>query len=936
MLRLIIATGVIVSEENATDGVPEGTASSFPWGMPVAMFAIVGPDGILTKVNPNWQKVLGYTPTELTSRPFLDFVHPDDAARTAAEFEGGWDSQHGTIKFENRYRCKDGGYRWLSWVVHVPQDGGGVYCLATDITEQVAARDALADKERLYRMLAENASDVVFLGDQKLDIHWVSESITRIMGWLPEQLVGHSVGEFVHPDDIPGLRQAVANSAAGDRLHLQARWQCADGTYRWMAGTGRLTTDAAGNAIGRVVGLQDVHEQVLIQHELARNREQLEQTRAALEVEKERLELVLAGTRLGLWDWNMITGDLLVDERWAQIVGYRLEELQPTTIDAWVRLVHPEDLTRSDTTIEQHSAGLTPYYDIEVRMRHRDGRWVWVRDRGKIVEWTPDGRALRMTGTHEDVTELVHAREQVQVERARLRATMDSLPDPHMLLEAVRDESGDIVDFVFTDANPAACEYNGLAYQQLVGTRMREMLPGATGEGLLAAFQKVVETGEPLVLDDFAHTDERHSGAQRYHDARAVRVGDGLSFTWRDVTRHVLAARRELAESENRFQQMFDDHDAVMLLIEAETGEIVDANPAAARFYGYSVEQLRSMLISQINALAPEDIARERARALRHDRSYFTFPHRLSDGEIRTVEVYSSPVQDRGGPLLFSIIHDVTEQASARKALAESESRYRLLAENTTDIVWQLDLDDLIIWVSPSIEPLLGWRPDQLLGSRPEGIVHPGDREVLGLWRTPLFADTGVSTFELRMLAADGSYQWMSVQSRPTTDAGGAANGVVVWLRDIHQQVLVREYEAREHVLSIESASREQVARTRQLFSLAMLGASDGMAIVGIDLMFREVNAALCQLLSRSPEWLLEHGIADVVHPDDLSSDLSSRNELLTGTFEANVRQLRWVKANGSEIPIMQSNRLLRDGLGDPQLYMCHIQKASAAQLGGL
>ncbi len=117
-----------------------------------------------------------------------------------------------------------------------------------------------------------------------------------------------------------------------------------------------------------------------------------------------RLELVLAASRLGLWDWNMVTGETVFDTRWADIVGYRLQELEPISIETWKRLTHPDDLAASDALIARCVRGLAPAYDIEVRMRHRDGHWVWIRDRGEIVEWTPDGRPLRMTGIHEDIS----------------------------------------------------------------------------------------------------------------------------------------------------------------------------------------------------------------------------------------------------------------------------------------------------------------------------------------------------------------------------------------------------------------------------------------------------------------------------------------------------------------------------------------------------
>ena len=116
---------------------------------------------------------------------------------------------------------------------------------------------------------------------------------------------------------------------------------------------------------------------------------------------------------------------------------------------------------------------------------------------------------------------------------------------------------------------------------------------------------------------------------------------------------------------------MFERHDAAMLLVDPESGAIEDANPAAAAFYGYSRERLRTMKIEDLNALPPQAVAELRQRARGEGRSYVVFPHRLASGEIRTVEVHSSPVQVKGRRLLFSIIHDITERKLLEKQILD-------------------------------------------------------------------------------------------------------------------------------------------------------------------------------------------------------------------------------------------------------------------------
>jgi len=125
----------------------------------------------------------------------------------------------------------------------------------------------------------------------------------------------------------------------------------------------------------------------------------------------------------------------------------------------------------------------------------------------------------------------------------------------------------------------------------------------------------------------------------------------------------------ELKESENRFRQMFEEHSAIMMMIEPHSGKIVDANHAAEKFYGYSVTQLREMNISDINQLSPVEIAAQRECASLGTESIFIFPHRLSDGSIRTVEVHSTPIGDKDHALLYSIIQDITDRTIAEEKL---------------------------------------------------------------------------------------------------------------------------------------------------------------------------------------------------------------------------------------------------------------------------
>ncbi|MCD8498860.1 MAG: EAL domain-containing protein [Clostridiales bacterium] len=144
-----------------------------------------------------------------------------------------------------------------------------------------------------------------------------------------------------------------------------------------------------------------------------------------------KLQHYLDSMQVGTWEWNVQTGELAINARWAEIVGFSLADLTPVDIDIWTWLAHPDDLKRSNQALQEHFSGKSEFYDMDVRIRHKNGSWVWVHDRGQVMEWTEDGKPLWMFGTHEDVTHRIVIEQQLQAllvqeqeARGRISATL--------------------------------------------------------------------------------------------------------------------------------------------------------------------------------------------------------------------------------------------------------------------------------------------------------------------------------------------------------------------------------------------------------------------------------------------------------------------------------------------------------------------------------
>jgi PAS domain S-box-containing protein len=125
-----------------------------------------------------------------------------------------------------------------------------------------------------------------------------------------------------------------------------------------------------------------------------------------LKHEQQRFEYAVHGANLGTWEWNVQTGEVTVNERWADILGYTVAELGPLTIDVWLKHAHRKDLGKSLPILKDHFSGKQEYYEIEIRVLHKKGHWVWVLDKGKVVSWTENGDPLWMYGTLHDITKV--------------------------------------------------------------------------------------------------------------------------------------------------------------------------------------------------------------------------------------------------------------------------------------------------------------------------------------------------------------------------------------------------------------------------------------------------------------------------------------------------------------------------------------------------
>ncbi|HAE22280.1 MAG TPA: hypothetical protein DCG47_08160 [Spirochaetaceae bacterium] len=206
---------------------------------------------------------------------------------------------------------------------------------------------------------------------------------------LPE-LIGRKIPEVLPPDIASIIMEAIAEA--------EEKGKSFGRQYELAVPQGQCWFEIA---VSRIVSPGKESRFIL----LCRNISDRKQVEESLLAERQRLAGIIEGTNIGTWEWNVQSGETTFNERWAEMIGYTLDELAPISIATWGSFAHPEDLIKSEKLLGRHFSGELPYYECESRMSHKDGHWVWILDRGKLMSRTPEGKPLLVLGTHQDITE---------------------------------------------------------------------------------------------------------------------------------------------------------------------------------------------------------------------------------------------------------------------------------------------------------------------------------------------------------------------------------------------------------------------------------------------------------------------------------------------------------------------------------------------------
>ncbi len=643
---------------------------------------------------------------------------------------------------------------------------GVLTSVLSDLLRRAARR--AHDAERFDSVVLATLGDGVLATDEWQRVRFLNVQAARLTGWRPEDAIGQplaAVVRFASGDagGPPSVGRGNAGSVTGT---LRGR----DGRETHVAVEVQALGSAHGRAGGVVVVIHDRSDACAAQEA---NRE-----RQALET---RLRDVAATAPGALYSFQQhVDGSFsfpFASDAIEPLLAISPEELMASAEAGFAR-VEPEDLTRIFETALESARTLSPWH-LEFRVHHPDKGSVFVEGRS-IPHREPDGSTI-WHGVFLDVSERMRASQALAGSEARFRSYVERAPDAVVVLAPGGQ---------FQDANHAAERMTGRTVDELRSMRITDLVLAEDHPRLLADQRRLRIEG--LVEGEYRITPR--DGEPIWASIRASLLEDGTSLAYA----HDVTARRRaetaIHESEARLKGIIESAmDGIVTVDEHQ--RIVMVNPAAERMFGSRLSELRGQ---HLNVLVPDDA---RADHDGHIARFFDGPrdHRTSgnltvrgrraDGELFPLEASVSRVTVAGRTLVTVFLRDVSGRIRAQQALAESDQRFRQLADNIREVFWLADVETpAVLYVSPAYESIWGRRAEELLVSFGAWIdaLYPEDRDRV-LDAVPKMV-AGDYDEEYRIVRPDGAIRWIRDRAFPVRESDGRVTRLAGIAEDVTER----------------------------------------------------------------------------------------------------------------------------------------------------
>lgn len=622
--------------------------------------AKVGLDCSWLWVNRKLCDITGYGESELVGKAFGEITHPDDLEADLSNMRQVVAGELDINVLEKRYVRKDGSLVWVQLNATLVRDEAGepdyFIVLVEDISERKMAGEQLRESERRFRSVFENAMDLISVMDNEGRYTEVNPAVCDFLGLRAEEIIGRKPLQLFGLADEENFDHAWRELISEKRT-VESEFQLfhQDGTVRDIQAS-TITHFLPG--LHLTTG-RDITEQ--------------KKSEAAMRETQERLQRLLAGTHDGFWEWNLVHNTSYWSERFSEILGLPHDRKSDPN-QGWL-WIHPEDRDMVRRKVEESIRERIPYVN-QFRMKHTDGRYVWVHAKAQIT-YDESGQAIWMAGSYSDVTDKVLAEQALRESEERYRSIFDTVYDGVWEWDMKTNEVfwNDRL-YAMHGLDPASFTPTLESFLEIVHPDDREMVQQALKNHLegdvpyqLEIRQRYGETGEYKTF--FAR-----GSVLRDEQGNPYRVvGATIDITERKKWENALL------ESEERFRTMAEAA-TVMIVITEKGGRVTYVNKACLEFFGYSFEELAELNWAEfIHPDDRDDHWKNFSAGLESgDRFNLEFRMRRKEGDYRWIYADIAPIQGENGEVIGHIGAniDITPRKEAQDELNQYARKLEL------------------------------------------------------------------------------------------------------------------------------------------------------------------------------------------------------------------------------------------------------------------
>jgi PAS domain S-box-containing protein len=742
----------LVHSQRALEESERKYRSLYPFAQ-VGLFETSFKDATIVACNQRYATLAGFSSIEdAIGKDIVHlYVNADDRTEVGRILREQGSVENHTLELRNQ---STGKIFWAQFSARFNFDREVAEGSIIDITAQKDAEGKIRETNEYLNKLIDFANAPIVIWNPDYTIIRFNHAFEHITGRTEQEVLGKPLETL-----FPAAGRAAALASIKRTLEGE-RWESiripvisADGSEHTLLWNSANTLSEGGDLISTIAHGIDITDR--------------ERAEERLKESETRFRTMIDWTN----DWEYWIGPgrevLYVSPSVERITGYSPSEF---TTDRMLvnRIIPPDDLSLWEEHLVHHADAIHPVNQaqIEFRIIGKDGSLRWIGHVCRSI-YTEDGTWLGTRISNRDITDRKQADADLATAQQQYRDLFENVSIG--ILRSTPGPEGSLIE-----VNPAAIRiFDADSREQLLAVPPSALYIDHDERRRIS--EEIVSKGAISGMEVRFRTLQGRAFWGRITASKKVSDNGQVYFdnTIEDITDRK-RAEESLKESEEKFHAMFERHDSVMLLIEPETGNIIDANIAAERFYGRSQKELCALSIDKINTLSQEEIAAERMKEAREQKNFFTFMHRLASGEIRTVEVHSSPIVMAGKTVLFSIISDITDRKRAEEQLLLKNNAFEssIAANSIADkqgIITHVNPAFLKLWGYRTAEEAIGHSVNSFFAREEDGLPVIEALNTVGRWEGEFLAQrTDGSTFVTQGIATvirDGNGEPIGYQS---------------------------------------------------------------------------------------------------------------------------------------------------------------------------